>query len=201
MAGQNIERRDALRFLAAGAAASGFPGFVRWAFAFSPPQMSQVKPARYSPLFFTPAEYRMLDALTELIIPSDGTPGAQQAGVAEFIDFMVSEDRSLQFRFRYGLAWIGARSKALHDLDFERLTPDQQTGLLEPLAYASRFQPGQEDGRTFFRLLREYTVMGFYTTRIGLEQLDYPGLRMYSKSPECPHHDDPEHRRLGERNA
>ena len=54
---------------------------------------------------------------------------------------------------------------------------------------------------SFFRLLREYTVMGFYTTRIGLEELGYPGLRTYSKSPECPHVNDPEHRHLGGHNG
>jgi gluconate 2-dehydrogenase gamma chain len=44
--------------------------------------------------------------------------------------------------------------------------------------------------------MREYTVMGYYTSRIGLEQLDYPGLKFYSASPECPHKDDPEHLHL-----
>jgi gluconate 2-dehydrogenase gamma chain len=49
---------------------------------------------------------------------------------------------------------------------------------------------------SFFRLIRSYTVMGYYTSRIGLEELNYPGLKLYSHSPECPHKDDPEHRHL-----
>ena len=40
--------------------------------------------------------------------------------------------------------------------------------------------------------MRNYTVMGYYTSRAGLEELDYPGLRFYSASPECPHKDDPD---------
>jgi hypothetical protein len=39
-------------------------------------------------------------------------------------------------------------------------------------------------------------VMGYYTSRVGLSELDYPGLRFYSQSPACPHTDDPEHRHL-----
>jgi gluconate 2-dehydrogenase gamma chain len=38
--------------------------------------------------------------------------------------------------------------------------------------------------------------MGYYTSKVGLEQLNYPGLKFYSASPECPHKDDPEHRHL-----
>jgi hypothetical protein len=38
--------------------------------------------------------------------------------------------------------------------------------------------------------------MGFYTSRIGLEELDFPGLRFYAESPGCPHVDDRGHLRL-----
>jgi hypothetical protein len=68
--------------------------------------------------------------------------------------------------------------------------------LLEPLAYKAKFGSGEERGGEFFRLFREYTVMGFYTSEIGLKQLDFPGLKFYSESPACPHKDDPEHLHL-----
>jgi gluconate 2-dehydrogenase gamma chain len=194
MAGQSIERRDALRMIAAASVAGGFPGFVRWGFAFAPQRTN--RPAQYQPQFFTPAEYALLERATDLIIPSDETPGAREAGVSEFIDFMVASDPSLQYRFRYGLLWLDTLSRSRHGRAFVDINNAQQTSLLEPLAYTARHEPGQEDGRAFFRLLREYTVMGFYTTRIGWQELDVPGLRTYSASPECPHRDDPEHRRL-----
>jgi hypothetical protein len=57
-------------------------------------------------------------------------------------------------------------------------------------------QRTEREGPAFFKLLRSYTVMGYYTTRIGLESLDDPGLRLYSASPECPHKDDPAHLHL-----
>jgi hypothetical protein len=76
------------------------------------------------------------------------------------------------------------------------LNSDQQTALLEPFAYKRKFRAGEERGREFFDLVREYTVMGFYTSEIGLKELDFPGLKFYAESPSCPHKDDPEHRHL-----
>ena len=159
-------------------------------------QVRDSGPVKYQPRFFTPAEYGTVVLLAELIIPSDGTPGAREAGVAEFIDFMVFSDRALQYPFRYGLAWLEARAASLHTARFVELTGSQQAEILGRLAYRERHAPGEEDGRRFFQLLRDYTVMGFYTSRIGLEELDYPGLRLHSESPRCPHTGDPEHRRL-----
>ncbi len=76
---------------------------------------------------------------------------------------------------------------------FVELTPEQQTSLLEPLGFKDKARPGEETGRRFFRMMREYTVTGFYTSEIGYKELDNPALRFYAESPECPHHDDPEH--------
>jgi hypothetical protein len=198
MAGQGRERREILRMLALAAGASGYPGFSRWTFAcgHGGNERLQVRPARYAPRFFSADEYPTVERLTELILPSDGTPGAREAGVAEFVDFMVSSDPKLQYRFRFGLAWLQARARRDHGRPVAELTEPEQTALLEPLAYKDRHRPGDEEGRAFFKLVREHTVMGFYTSRIGLEQLDYPGLRIYAESPGCPHPNDPEHRRL-----
>ena len=198
MAGQGLERREVLRILAIAAGASGYPGFHRWAFACEHGGSAplQVRPARYTPRFFTAEEYATIERLAELIIPSDGTPGAREAGVAEFIDFMVASDPGVQFRFRYGLTWLDAHGERLHGRPFRELDGERQGELLAHLAYRDRHREGEEEGREFFRLVREYTTMGFYTSKVGLQQLDYPGLRIYGESPGCPHPDDPGHRHL-----
>jgi hypothetical protein len=117
------------------------------------------------------------NGLTELIIPRDDTPGAHDAGVSEFIDFMAASDPEIQSPLRAGIRDMGGRSfLALSEvLQIERLL-------------------GAEP--SFFKLLRKYTVMGYYTSRTGLEQLDYPGLKFYSESPGCPHAAEPEHMHL-----
>src|SRR5262249_315920 len=106
MAGQNLERREMLRALSLAAGAAQFPGFVKWAFADPEagqhggininPAPPQAKPNnQYKPQFFTDDEYEIVSRLSELIIPTDATPGAREAGVSEFIDFMVFSDPSL----------------------------------------------------------------------------------------------------------
>ncbi len=84
---------------------------------------------------------------------------------------------------------------------FTELSAEQQTSLLEPLGFKEKARPGEEDGRKFFALVREYTVTGFYTSEIGFKELDNPALKFYSESPECPHKNDPEHRHLSPANS
>lgn len=203
MAGQGVGRREILRILGTAAAAAQFPGFSKWGFACGHIGNAalQIKPAVYRPQFFTPAEYAMVERLTEIIIPNDGTPGAKEAGVSEFIDFMVASDPAAQYEFRTGLTWLNAYAHQMVGKEFARLTPDQQISLLEPLGFKDKARPGQDAGRRFFRMIREYTVMGFYSSEIGFKALDNPALKFYAESPACPHKDDPEHRHLPQANS
>jgi hypothetical protein len=198
MAGQGIQRREVLRILGTAAAAAQFPGFSKWAFACGHVGNArlQIKPAVYRPQFFTADEYTIVEHLAEVIIPNDGTPGAKDAGVAEFIDFMVANDPEAQYPFRTGLTWLNAQAELRDGKRFAELTPEQQASLLEPLGFKDKARPGEEDGRRFFRLMREYTVTGFYTSETGFKELDNPALKFYAESPECPHKGDPEHAHL-----
>jgi hypothetical protein len=153
-----------------------------------------------------------------MIIPADETPGAKEAGVAEFIDFMIANrvpvstrrdvrctqdaieiGNEAQNRFLSGLDWINARSKSEFGREFMDCSAEQQKSLLEELAFKAKFKPTTESGREFFQFVRDYTVVGYYTTRIGLESLGYPGLRtVWQSMPGCSHRDDPEHIHLRE---
>ena len=188
MANQGADRRTILEMLAKAAVASQFPGFNRWAFAqeHHAPSTEPQKSKPYEPTYFTPAEYRTLEILTDLIIPEDETPGAKQAGVSEFIDFMAAHgEHEIQKPLREGISRLAG---------FNNLSSQQQVSMLRELAG----KPADDPGNKFFRLIRRYTVMGYYTSRVGLRELDYPGLRFYSASPSCPHTNDPEHRHLPE---
>lgn len=225
MGGQSIERREILRYIGIAAVAASFPGFSRWAFACPAGHAQASTPKSpsqpYKPLFFSEDQFRMVEHLAEMIIPEDDTPGAKQAGVAEFIDFMVanrvpvSNSRDIrstddaieagneaQNRFVAGLDWINARSQSLFKHDFMQCAPEEQNSLLEELAYKEKFKPTTESGREFFQMIRTYTVVGYYTTEIGLETLGDPGLQTaWSQMPGCPHPDDPEHKNLREPTA
>lgn len=198
MAGQDIQRREILRVMGVAAIAAHFPGFVRWTYAAGHPsaEPTPLRPTAYTPQFFTASEYSLISRLTELIIPSDETPGAREAGVAEFVDFMVAHDRDQQPPMRTGLAWVEARCTRTLGKPFLELTEQQQGSVLEPLAYGSKYREGEEAAREFFRRVKELTVMGFYTSEIGYRELDNPALRFYPSSPACPHPNDPAHQHL-----
>lgn len=197
MAGQDLQRREMLRIMATAAAASKFPGFAKWSFICSHDQpVESLRLEGYQPLFFSPAEYAMVERLTELIIPSDTTPGAKEAGVAEFVDFMVAHDTQRQYPMRLGISWLNAHCERLFAKAFMALSEAQQVAVLEPLAYRAKHRASEEDGRKFFSAIKELTVMGFYTTEIGYQEIDNPALKFYAKSPACPHVDDPEHKHL-----
>ena len=211
MAGQAPSRRHLLQALACASIASSVPGFSRWSFAFTEPEPQTgsqhahhtapphpgARVGIYKPRFFTPAEYADVVLLAELILPrttaasttkphtslKPADAGATDAGVAEFIDFMASSDQRLQPIFRQGLAWMNTAS-APHT--FASLAPADQTALLTRLAYKKNFRPDEAVGQHFFATMRRYTVTGFYTSRLGLEALDYPGLRFYAASPSVP---------------
>jgi gluconate 2-dehydrogenase gamma chain len=204
MAGQAPSRREMLQALTLAGVASAFPGFSRWSYALGEemePHHHQEAPVQiahsYSPQFFSSAQYSTVETLADLILPASENdahqpqPGAKDAGVAEFIDFMVFSDPSLQPQFRDGLAWLDNASKPA--ANFVSLAPEAQSALLERLAYKAKQRNDEQPGQQFFKHIRKYTVMGFYTTRIGLESLDYPGLKFYSASPGCTHHGNPEH--------
>jgi len=203
MAGQGIHRREVLRIMGTAAAVAQFPGFSKWGFACGHIGKAAllVKPAQYQPQFFSSTEYPVVERLAEMIIPSDSTPGAKEAGVAEFIDSMIANTSDDQYPFRMGLAWLNARAEQMNGKPFLELTADQQNSLLTPLAFKEKVRPGEEDGRKFFVLMRNYTVTGFYTSEIGYKELDNPALKFYSQSPECPHKDDPEHKHLSKTNS
>lgn len=188
MAGQSPTRRQVLQAFSLAALAGASAGFSRWSFALSAQSEAAQSPAtaQYSPQFFTLAEYQTVEILTELILPTDnGSPGAKEAGVAEFIDFMVKSDTSLHEPFRRGLVWLDHASGARKS--FAELSVAEQTRLLDRLAYKKNYRAQDKPGRDFFKLIRQYTVMGFYTTKIGLQALEFPGLKFYGTSPGCKH--------------
>ena len=226
MAGQGIDRREMLRYIGIASVASTFPGFRQWTFACSHDEHEraaahaalQASSQPYQPMFLSPGQFRLVEHLTEMIIPADDSPGAKAAGVAEFIDFMLAnrvainadedartvEERlrqgtAAQIQFIGGLTWLDVRSRSEYKKAFLEYAPAQQTSLLEELAYKSKFTPTTERGREFFQMLRDYTVVGYYTSKIGLESLGYPGLRVFwQKMQACSHPDDPEHVNLTE---
>jgi hypothetical protein len=178
-----LDRREAIRRLVGAGLATVSTAEIAEAFGGAAPSPDGASTsASYRPRFFTDGEYRAVARLAGLIIPSDETPGAREARVEEWIDFFVSESEAARQRlYREGLARLAAACRERRGSDFLSLPEAGQERALEDLADA---EPA------FFRALKEDAVFGFYTSEVGLKELDWGGQTFHSECPGCRH---PEH--------
>ena len=149
----------------------------------------------YVPSFFKPDEFKTVESLAELIIPSDDTPGAKEAQVACYIDFIVSAaaefEPSLQLEWTQGLKVVDSLSREKYQRTFHEISTDDQKALLMAMSLPEREAGTTHAGFEFYRLVKDMTVEGFYTSRIGLvDVLGYKGLAFLNEFPGCTH---PEH--------
>ncbi len=159
----------------------------------APPQSS----APYSPQFFKPQEFQTVEILTEMMIPTDDKPGAKEARVANYIDFVVFSaaefEPALQREWSEGLAWLDAASGKKSGKPFREAAASDREQLLMDMSLPERDSKiaAMHPGFSFYKLVKEMTVEGFYTSRVGLiDDLGYQGLSFLSEFPGCTH---PEH--------
>ncbi len=118
--------------------------------------------------FFSPEQAAEIDAIAARIIPTDGTPGAREAGVVYFIDraltTFASDD---QKTYKEGLPELQARVRELFPAveRFSAATPEQQDEVLRSLddhapVPARPFRP-RPAAQSFFETLRQHTIAGF----------------------------------------
>lgn len=173
----DISRRDALRRLGLVLAATGF---VDRAAAQEVHRMAGEARAAaggmYSPKALSAHDYKTLERLTDLIIPvENGAPGALAAGAAAWIDMMASENEQLKGIYTKGLAWMDSAMVQKGEKDFVSAPPARQTELLDLIAYRRNQTPELAPGIEFFSWARRMTVDAFYTSEIGIKDIDYRG--------------------------
>ncbi len=126
--------------------------------------------------FFTPAEMATLTLLSDIIIPADKISGsASEAGVPAFIDFIVRDMPEHQIPMRGGLRWLELQCLNRFGKPFSGCTQAQQMEMVDAIAYPTKAKPEMSQGVRFFNLLRNLTASGFYTSAIGVKDLNYMG--------------------------
>ena len=126
--------------------------------------------------FFTTAELGTIATLCDLILPASETAGsATDAGVPEFIEFIAKDITYHQVPLRGGLMWLNSRANKKFDTLFVDCSEAQQKQLLDEIAYPDKATPEVAQGIGFFNLMRNLTLTGYYTTKIGIEDLGYKG--------------------------
>jgi hypothetical protein len=181
----DITRRDVLRRLGATLMATGVLDRVSAQEVHLALASQASGGGSYSPKALTDHDYRTLVRLTDFIVPvDDGKPGAVAAGAAAWIDMLASENAQLKGIYTKGLAWIDEAMKQRGAADFVSATAEQQTTLLDLIAYRRNQSPELDPGIQFFTMARRMTVDAFYTSEIGIADIDYRGNRPQATYPE-----------------
>lgn len=128
-----------------------------------------------------PHQNATVTVISELIIPQTNTPGAKAARVNEFIDLILSEwyDEEEKSTFLTGLTDIDARARELFGKDFVECGEKPQVEILHGLddEVAAAREPDRRrrrrnvpPERSFFFMIKQLTLIGYYTSQIGFEQ-------------------------------
>jgi hypothetical protein len=182
-----MRRREVLKILLAAPAAT-----IAWTDAEAVQAASAAQTARaatqpFVPKFFSTPEFKLVTTLADIVIPKDERSGsASDAGVAEFMDFMMIDQPARQVAMRGGLAWLDHECQQRFDKIFMDCTDAQRTAVLDDIAWPARARPEHAHGVAFFTSFRDLTAAGFWTTRMGIDDLQYLGNRSVARWNGCP---------------
>jgi hypothetical protein len=182
----DISRRDVLRRIGAALVTTGVMDRVSAQEVHHIAGSSQSGgTGAYTPKALNDHEYRTLEKLTDFVIPvENGKPGAVAAGAAAWIDMLASENGQLKDIYTKGIAWMDAAAKKRGAADFLSASAADQSALLDQIAHRRNSSPELDPGIQFFTWARRMTVDAFYTSEIGIADIDYQGNRPQMTYPE-----------------
>jgi hypothetical protein len=191
-----LSRRDLIDMTMRAAAAAGGAEFLRaWlqqgathshAATLAPPEPPLLRD--YRPKFFGAEDFDALQAFTEILIPTDDTPGAREARCAHFIDFLL--DSSAEVNPALQRQWRDAMG-ALRTAGFHAADAGGRAAIVAAMARPETDPAATHPGYAAYRLIKQQNTFAFYTSRAGMiEALDYRGNSVNAEFPPCTH---PEH--------
>ena len=164
---------------------------------------------KYQPKAMNATEYKTLERLAVIIVPADDVSGSGlDAGAPAFIDLLSSQNEQLADIFHGGLAWLDGEMNKRYEKSFVAATEMQQIQMINLLVEAERHERLRVDevaavkrssdnrdfanytlrpvhplaaGGHFFDWVRKMTVDAFYTSPIGMKDLNFMGNKAYSK--------------------
>ena len=206
-----IGRRSALRLIGTAPIAVAFTLGANEAAAAAEKAAVAVKAAAagkaYVPKFFSATEWKTVRVLVDMIIPKDERSGsATDAGVPEFMDYLMNDptDTDLQRErrqtaMRGGLAWINSVSERRFGHGFAEATEAERAAILDEIAYSKDEQEDEAEmreprdlrvmvkhGPSFFNSFRDLTASGFWSSKMGVDDLGYVGNRFVAEWKGAP---------------
>lgn len=137
--------------------------------------------------FFTPHELATVTILVDLIIPADERSGAAtDAGVPEFMDYILTVQHDRQTAMRGGLAWIDRECLERFGQVFVDCPEAERAALLDTIAWPAKAAPELSQGVAFFNSFRDLTAAGFFSSKMGVEDVQYLGNQYVIEWTGCP---------------
>ena len=178
----SVSRRTALKVLGAASVAAVVPPTLEAEAAAlaAAGDAPTAPPKPWKPAFLTAAEVRTLRVLADDIIPRDARSGsATEAGVIEFIDFHLAVEETPErdrVQWRGGFRWLDTEARRRFGKKYAALAVAQRHAILDDLAWPDRVKPEFRAGSAFFVRVRDLTAAGFFSSRMGHEDLRFiPG--------------------------
>lgn len=126
--------------------------------------------------FFNEHEMATIAVLANIILPANENSGsAGDAEVPAFIEFIAKDMPYHQIPLRGGLMWLDHEANSRFEKAFVDCSTEQQIQIVDDIAYPDKVKPEHSQGAKFFSQMRDLTLTGFYTTKIGIDDLGYVG--------------------------
>ena len=186
----NMNRRETLKSLllaplgAGIASAAGCAGGGRANWTELPREYSYGRTAAerqrdrelFAERYFSEHELVTIATLCDIILPSDHpNGGALDAGLPDFVEFIVKDMDYLKTPARDGIAWLDSHAIDAYGADFTGITEAQRLAICDRIAWPDVADPALQAGIRFFSLMRDLTLTGYYTTAQGFRDLGYQG--------------------------
>lgn len=142
---------------------------------------------QYQPKVFTPQEWRTVRVLVDLVIPRDSRSGsATDAKVPEFMDVFMENRENMRTWMRTGLTWLDGETQKRFTRTFVACDDAQRKAVLDDIAWPRRARPEMQAGVRFFNNFRNFTASGFWSSKMGVDDLRYMGNRPIAQWNGCP---------------
>ena len=186
MTDRKLSRREAVALLGTAVSLAAITPHAVTA-AMQQAQTALAEPVPFKPKFFTPHEWATVRTLVDIIIPKDERSGsATEAGVPEFMDFILVAYPDEHQWMRGGLAWLDTESKGRSKKSFLASSAVERKAVLDDIAFPEKARPEMKDGVKFFNGFRDFTASGFYSSRMGVDDVQYKGNTFVMEWKGCP---------------
>ena len=142
---------------------------------------------QYQPKVFNAHEWRTVRVLVDIVIPRDERSGsATDANVPEFMDVFMESRQNMQNWMRTGLTWLDEECTKRFTKQFVDCDEAQRKAVLDDIAYPRRAKAEMQNGVRFFNNFRNFTASGFWSSKMGVDDLQYMGNVFVPEWTGCP---------------